>query len=198
MKSVHNGNARELDPRTDPESGVSLIEVLVYMVLAVLVLGIVGAILINGLRTESAVRTADNSASGSQLVVESIQRGVDNSTDLAIIVPPGHDLDQVVIIRTASGTATPVYTCKAWYYSHSEHTIRTQTSADGIAVSTDNPLTWTLLAQDVAPGSSSRVFTENGTSLDIDFTVAAAYRAPITMHSSARSLSDSREASSCT
>jgi Tfp pilus assembly protein PilV len=198
MTSPVKNHASSLDAASDSEAGVSLIEVLIYMVLSVLVLGIVGAILINGLRTEAAVRTADVSASGSQLVMASIQRGVDNATDLAVIVPDGHDLDQVVIIRTANGAATPVYSCQAWYYSNAEHTIRTETSPDGVAVSTDNPLSWTLLAQGVAPGATGTIFTEDGTSLDIDFTVTAEYRDPINIHSSARSLSDSREASSCT
>lgn len=186
------------DSGGDSDSGVSLIEVLVYMVLALVVLGVVGAILINALRIEKTVRTADQSSSSSQLVMESIQRGVDNATDLAIFVPDGHDLDQVVIIRTGSGAATPVYTCQAWYYSNSEHTIRTETTPDGAAVPTDNPLSWALLAEGVAPPASGTIFTQNGTSLEIAFTATADYRDPIKLDSSARSLSDSREASPCT
>jgi len=185
------------DGRAQSESGVSLVELLAYMMLSVVILGIIGSILINGLRTEAIVRTANQSTSAGQLALESIQRGVRNSSGFAVSVPENRDQDQVVMVRTAGGAEDIVYTCQAWYYSASERTIRTETSPDGTPVSIENLSTWTLIVEGVAPGASGTVFAQLGSELTIDLTVDAQEREPIIIQSSARSRATSTEQELC-
>lgn len=181
------------------ESGIGLVELLIYIMLSVLIFSVVGSIFINGLRTEAIVRTATESTSAGQLALESIQRGVRSSTGLAVVTPPGHDQDQMLRIRATSGGTDVVYTCQAWYYSASEHTLRMESVPDGVPISFANTLTWTLLAQDIAPGASGRVFSmsASGAEVTIDFTVTAREREPIIIHSSARSRTATMEAATC-
>ena len=197
MKNSSTARRPESNSLAESESGVGLVELLIYMMLSVLILGIVGSFLINGLRAESIVRTATQSTTAGQLALESIQRGVRNSSGFAVSVPEDRDQDQLVIVRTAGGGEDLVYTCQAWYYSASEGTIRTETSPDGVAVSIENPLTWTLIVEGVAPGASGTVFAKLGSELTIDFTVAAQEREPIIIQSSARSRASLMETESC-
>lgn len=201
MKSSSSAERGRVHPAlsSDSESGIGLVELLIYVMLAVLVFSVAGSIFINGLRAEAIVRTATESTSAGQLALESIQRGVRNSSGLNIIIPDGRSHDQLLKVRTASGGTNIVYTCEAWYYSESEGTIRMESAPDGIPLKYSDPLTWTLLTQGVAPGASGKVFamSDSGAEVTIDFTVTARERAPIVIHSSARSRTSSTEAPSC-
>lgn len=179
------------------EAGFTLIETLIYMVLAVLIFGIVGSILINGLRVESIVRTANTSSDAGQLVIESVQRGIRNSTTFTIVVPEGRDKDQAIIARVAGADPTLKYSCQAWYYSDTEHTVRTRTGPDGTAISLANPLSWTLLGEGVAPGDTGKVFAATTADLTLDFTMTATDRAPIKITGLARPWSNTSEPSAC-
>ncbi len=195
-----NATSRERsESRREGDSGLGLVELLIYMMLSVLILSLVGSVFINSLRTEAIVRTATVSTSAGQLAMQTIQRGVRNSTGLTVLTPEGHADDQVLRVRAAGGGADVIFTCQVWYYSASEHTIRMKSGPDGVPIPLADRRTWTLLTEGVAPGGSGHVFTRSstGATVDIDFTVTASKRDPIAIQSSARSRTASMEAPSC-
>ena len=168
-----------------------------YMVLAVVVLGLVGSIFINGLRAESIVRSSTQSTTAGQLALESIQRGVRNSVELDLFSPDGKPDDLVLKVRTAGAGDLLKYSCQGWYYSASDRSIRTTQADDGRALPVDVPLSWLLLAEDVDPGPSGKVFQLAGSDVTIDFTFSAANREPINIFGSATSRASLMEASTC-
>ena len=64
----------------ESDRGITLVELLVYMLLAIVVLTIVGSILINSFQAERQVRDAAQSNSTAQLVAESLGRGIRNAS----------------------------------------------------------------------------------------------------------------------
>ena len=146
---------RRLLPGEPREAGITLIELLVYMVLAVLVLLIVGGLLINTLKFQRTVGAATEATTAGQLVSQSIGRGVRNANAIDFNPAPNADgQTQLIRVRTAVAGAgadlrVPAgWMCQAWYYGAGE--IRTITSTTAIPTPT-SVSSWTLLATGVQP-----------------------------------------------
>ena len=69
------------NPRDDSAAGFTLIELLVYMMLIGLVLAIVGAMMINTMRTSNTVTSVTEASNAGQLVAHSVEKGIRNSSD---------------------------------------------------------------------------------------------------------------------
>ena len=183
-------------PRGLTDAGISLVELLIYMMLSLLVLSIVGGIWLNGLSSERVVRQVTEAANVGQLAAESIEHGVRNSSGFDVSTPTGQD--QLLRVRTAGGDDVISWSCAAWYYSDANHSIRYRTSETAIEAPNSTELeSWTLLADGVGPGNSDRVFSSFSTRLEINFQVAAGDHEPVIIQSSALSRTEVMETAPC-
>lgn len=155
------------------DEGISLVELLIYMLLAVVVLTIVGGILINSLRVEAQVRDGVESASTVQLVTQSIGRGVRNASALEVSAPTADTL----LLRTRSIDSDVdggVWRCNAWHVSADGELRWTVSDAAISASPTESELSgWTLLGSALTPSATQPILEFSGTerSVRIAFSV---------------------------
>jgi len=171
---------RPQDVRDD--RGITLVELLIYIMLAIVVLTIVGSILINSFRAQTQVRDGAESASTAQLVAESVGQGVRNASALEVTTPSAG----TTMLRTRSidGSSSGAWYCQAWVWSGGE--LRTTRSSTAIPPPDPAALsTWTLLASDVAAVGSTPVFSvgTDERSLNVSLTVANGETVPILIDS---------------
>lgn len=181
------------------EDGLTLVELIIYGLLLVVVLGIVGSIMISALSIEREVRASTESTTAAQLAAESIVSGVRNGTARELTSVGD---DQLLKIRTAGGNpGTVTWHCAAWYYSPSSGTIRTTRTADdstGVATPTSEPLTWTLIAEGVTTADpSGEIFTATTDGVRLNFTAEAGEGAMVVIDSSATLRAGGTESASC-
>ncbi|KQV07150.1 hypothetical protein ASC63_07480 [Leifsonia sp. Root112D2] len=167
---------------------MSLIELMVYMGLAVIVLGVVGGFLVNSLRTGNDVRTTTAATTAAQLISSSIQTGVRNASGIHE-VDEGADGSQLVVVRTATKTSTAGWRCQAWYYSAADQAVYTTiTGATApITVPSGGPKgAWTLLSDGVSPANgASQVFQVTSYSVALSFGVATTGGSPVRIDNTA-------------
>jgi len=170
----------------DSERGFTLVELLIYSLLLIIVLGIVGAMLASTVSTSKTVNSVTSASTAAQLASESVVRGIRNASDFQLTSPTG--TDQLLVARTALDGATLTWVCAAWYYSAAGGgTIRYTTSPVAIpAAPTAAQLTgWQLLDTGVAPASGTRIFTATGAQLNLAFNGLAGIRPAVSITSSA-------------
>jgi len=168
----------------DDESGISLVELLVYSMLIGLVLVIVGGMLISSLSTEKTVRSVVQATTAGQLASRSIDAGVRNALQLQLSSPAGSD--QLIRARVQDAKAPDTTYCAAWYYSDADGTIRykaftpSSPAATAVIPATFTPAelaSWLLLVDGVSPAAgrpaSDPIFALVGTALSVDFAVSA-------------------------
>lgn len=164
---------------------MTLIELLVYMVLAVVVLLVVGGLLINSLSSERTVRNSTQATNAGQLVAQSVAQGVRNASALKVTVPSAGT--ELLTVRTASLTSPQTWSCQAWYFGGGE--VRTTRSSTLILTA---PATWTLLGTGMQRVSAGVVFTPTpavnprGVTLNLD--VSTVNGRPVRISSSSTSL----------
>lgn len=173
---------RALGLKQNTDDGITLVELLIYMLLGVVVLTIVSAILINSFRAEDQVRDAAQSTSTAQLVAESLGQGVRNASAIEVSAPT----TDTALLRTRSidGGDPGTWYCRAWYWSGGE--LRTTRSTAAIpAPDAATAATWTLLATDVERVSSAPVFAigADDRSLDVTFSVGIGDGVPVLIDS---------------
>lgn len=148
------------------DRGISLIELLVYMMLSIVMLLIVGGLLINTLNTEKQIRSITASASSGQIVTQSVAQGVRNASDLQLTAPSSDS--QLLRTRSIGNADTGVWTCRAWFIDGGS--IWTTSSSAAIAAPAESDLDdWLLLADDLAPAGSSEIFVLTGRQVDMNF-----------------------------
>lgn len=152
------------------ERGLGLIELIIYSMLSVIVLGIVGGILINSLTAERTVRDSAQASNTGQLVARSVSQGIRNASSIQLVVPTAGE--QLLKARTVDAGANPVWRCQAWYFGNGE--VRVTTSSTTIPTPTALQLaTWTLLADGIqATSGTTPVFTLDGRRVDLALEVS--------------------------
>lgn len=187
--SNHRGN--------DSADGFTLIELLVYMMLIGLVLAIVGAMMINTMRTSKTVTSVTDASNAGQLVAHSVEKGIRNSSDFLLTSGAGDD--QFLVARTALGGTTLTWVCAAWYYSaDGDGSIRYKTSGTQILAPTALELaTWTLLDEGIEPATGTTIFSTSGEQLSIAFHGLAGDHPPVAISSSAHSRAGATGSPTC-
>jgi prepilin-type N-terminal cleavage/methylation domain-containing protein len=184
--------------RQDLERGFTLVELIISSMLLVIVLTIVGAILASTTSTSKTVNSVTTASTAGQLVADSVERGIRNSSDFHLTTPTG--TDQLLVARTAQGGATINWVCEAWYYSSAGGgTIRYTTSTTIIpGAPTMADLTqWTLLDTGLIPASGTGIFSTTGTALNLAFNGLAGNNPPVTILSSVLSRAGSSGTPAC-
>jgi type II secretory pathway pseudopilin PulG len=182
----------------DSEQGFTLVELLIYSLLLIIILGIVGAMLASTVSTSKTVDSVTSASTAAQLASESVVRGIRNASDFSLTTPTG--TDQLLVARTALGGATISWVCVAWYYSAAGGgTIRYTTSPTTIpSTPTAAQLaSWQLLDTGVAPASGTGIFSYTGAQLNLAFNGLAGTRPAVSITSSAISRAGSTGVPAC-
>ena len=180
----------------DSEHGVTLVELLVYIMLSSIVLAIASAFLISMLQNSSTTTAVGTSSTAAQLTARSIETGIRNSSDFNMTNPTGSD--QMVVARVISRGAAVTWSCQAWYYSATEGSVRTTSSAAAIVAPTAAQLaTWTLLNDGVVPLSGTTIFAVSGRELNVAFKTSADGHPPVAITTSAFSRAGATGSVSC-
>jgi prepilin-type N-terminal cleavage/methylation domain-containing protein len=176
-----------MNDELNPDTGFTLIELIVAAMLSVLVLTIAGSMLVSAMNTSNTVQSVTGASSSGLLVANSVERGIRNSTDFLLTTPSGND--QLLVARVAQGDTTLTWKCAAWYYSATNGTVRYTLSGSAIpAAPTAAQLAgWTQLDSGIAPVSGTTIFTATDEQLSVDFNVTASGHPPVEISSSATS-----------
>ncbi|MDY7541561.1 MULTISPECIES: PulJ/GspJ family protein [unclassified Cryobacterium] len=164
------------------QSGLTLIELMVAMVLTVLILAVAGGLFISTSKAQSTVTTGTQATDTAQAVARSIERGITNASEFTILTSGS---DSLLIARTAGPGSTVVWKCNGWYYSAANRDIRTTATADGTKIvlpSSAQLAAWTVLASNVLPTAGNQIFTLSGASqLDLNLAVMVSGGVPVAL-----------------
>ncbi len=184
--------------RVSDDSGVTMIELLMYSLLLGLVISTVASVLISSMFAERTVREVITATTKAQLAADSVNTGIRNSSAYDVVAVGA---DQMVRARVArgAGTTTVTWVCAAWYYSSSLKTISYRESATAIAAPATTTVlkTWTVLADGVSPASGTTIFTDTRPTLAIAFQTAAGDDPPGSIKTSAVSRSEAWKSDVC-
>ncbi|HCG00691.1 MAG TPA: hypothetical protein DEV93_09125 [Chloroflexi bacterium] len=180
-----------------PEQGFTMIELLVYSLLLVLVIGIAGGMLISVMVNSKSADAVSKDTSAAQLTVDSIDSSIRNSSDFQLTVPSG--TDQLLIARTASTSGSLTWNCVGWYYSASgTGSIRSWRSSMAIVAPTSTQLaSWTLLAKGITPLTGTTVFSATPKRLTVSFKAGTGKQVPVGITSAAVSRAGASGSLSC-
>ncbi|WP_167042861.1 hypothetical protein [Salinibacterium sp. ZJ454] len=170
---------------TTSERGITLIELLIYSMLAIIVLTLAGGMLINSVNADKTVREASLASNSAQLVSQSFTHGVRHARELERSVPfAGAEVLRALIVDNALSTPA-VGHCEAWYFGAGE--IRTTRSNTAIPLPTAaaDVADWTLLAKGAAPITATQVFAQSDLTAVITVQIATGDEQPVLIETTA-------------
>jgi type II secretory pathway pseudopilin PulG len=172
------------------ESGLTLVELLLYMGLSVVVLVVAGAMLVSSTRAQTQVSGATSASTAGQLIMRSIETGVRNASqvDLPATTASG---TQLLTVRTQDGETPVQWSCQAWYFTPdagggSLYT-RRMPATTAIPSPAGGLSSWTLLGAGVSV-SGAPVFTRSAGLVTVSLSVRAGSGSPIPMKSVSNTL----------
>lgn len=173
---AHVSHADGLEPDASQDRGLTLIELIVYMLLATIVIGIVATIMINSFRVDTQVRETAAATSDAQLLAESLGRGIRNAGYIEATAPAVGQ----VYVRTQSrdsGTAGD-WVCSAWFFDGD--TISWTTSPTALPA-TPVPGSMLVLLDEIEAVGSDPVLAAgaDGRSLSVSLSAAEGAGAPV-------------------
>ena len=113
----------ELRARRD-DSGVSLVELIIYSLLLSFVVFIAGGLLIQTLETQRDTTSLNEASNSAQVAVREMERGLRNAVEVRF--PSAHG-GNLLIIKTRVGDDPALassWECRAWYYDAASDEIR--------------------------------------------------------------------------
>lgn len=160
---------------------MGLIELLVYSMLMLVVLGVVGGFLVVLLNVQREVVNTSSAAASSQLVANTVETGIRNAT--AFNLTTQNTSDQMLVARSADSGETIRWVCVAWYYSTAgTGSVRYLRSTGPIGVPNAGELSsWTLLGDGISPTLGAGIFSVTGTRLSLNFSEHVAGDPPVTI-----------------
>lgn len=126
------------------DSGFTLVELIVYSILLILIIGVAGGLLINMIRGQQDVVAYSDANESGQLAFSQLERDLRNA---AIVVAADDGNLLVLDTRTASSADEDVWVCVGYYLNTADGNLRRVVSTDGTAT--------TVLA--LSKGSDSEV-----------------------------------------
>lgn len=156
------------------EDGVSMIELIIYLVIAALVVGLMAGIFINGLHSQTSTTDRDTATGRAGLVTDSLQRSLRNAT----MVNPSSGTSNTLVAVVATGTSS--WQCRAWVLTSAG---KVMYKASSTSFSTASTTGWTTLASGVTGTlTGSKIFSlASTTQVSYGFKVAvSAASVPIT------------------
>ena len=177
----------------DDDSGMTLVELIVYMMLMTLVIVIVGSVFISGNKVQKDATSMADASNNAQLAAATLEGPLRNAEKLQVPSAFGGDL-LVAKTRVGEKNDDPAsWRCRAWFFDR----------ATGAIYSTSSPVTgsvttagltsgfslsgWTLLVDSVAQRGTTPVFKTTGVGGGATFTfdiTTTRDKAPVTIESS--------------
>ena len=148
--------------RTDPtggETGMSLVEVIIYSALTALVLSVLGGLFFVGFQTQAAASGRDAATGAAQVVSNSVQTTVRNASSISVS-------GTLLKARVASGAAG--WRCVAWALTVDSKLVYKSSSA---AITSTDYSTWTVLAIE-ASGRLGGGAAFSGNSSEVSYSLA--------------------------
>lgn len=178
---------------SDDESGMTLVELIVYMMLMTLVIVIVGSVFISGNKVQKDATSMADASNNAQLAAATLERPLRNAEKLQVPAAFGGDL---LVAKTRVGEVNgdpSSWRCTAWFYDRTTEAIYSTSSPVTGPVTTSGLAPgfslsgWTLLVDDVAQRGSTPVFQTTGVGGGASFTfdiTTTRDKAPVTIESS--------------
>lgn len=150
--------------RRPDDDGVTLVELIVYVVIAALVTGLMAGIFINGLRSQTSATDRDTATGKAGIVTNSLQTSLRNATAVSPATGTGNTLIAVVMTG-ASG-----WECRAWSLTATGNLVYKAAPSSFSVASTAG---WTVLASGVTGSfSGGKVFSStSATQVQYSFSV---------------------------
>jgi hypothetical protein len=173
---------------TRSESGLTLVELLLYVSLSLVVLLVAGAMLINSTRAGSQVDRTTAASNTGQLIMRTVQSGVRNATQVGLTASGGN---QLLTVTTSGGLTPVVWSCEAWYFTPtaggSLYMLRTPATAPIPAPTSATLGSWTLLGTGISV-TGSPVFTASAGLVTVNLNVDTGNPSPLALTSPASTL----------
>jgi type II secretory pathway pseudopilin PulG len=173
---------------TRSESGLTLVELLLYMSLSIIVLLVAGAMLNTSTRAQSQVDRTTAASNTGQLVMRSVQSGVRNATQVGLTASNG---TQLLTVTTSGGLTPVVWSCEAWYFTPSSggslYMLRTAATAPIQAPTSSTIGSWTLLGTGISLNGAA-VFTATAGLVTLTLNIDTGNPTPLSLTSPASTL----------
>ncbi len=124
-------------PRND-ETGMSMVEVIIYSALSTLVLSVLGSLFYVGFQTQAAAGSRDAATGAAAVATNSLQTGIRNASSISVA-------DTVLKARVATGASE--WQCAAWALTADNRLVYKLAPA---AITSTDYSTWTVLAAGVS------------------------------------------------
>ncbi len=170
------------------ESGLTMVELLLYMSLALVVLMVAGAMLINSITAGTQVDKTTAASNTGQLIMRSVQSGVRNATQVGLTAAGG---GQLLTVTTSGGVTPVVWSCEAWYFTPTSggslYMLRTPATAPIPAPTSATLGSWTLLGTGISV-TGTPVFTASAGLVTVNLNINTGNPTPLALSSPASTL----------
>jgi hypothetical protein len=178
------------------QSGMGLVELLVYCALFLIVLGVVGASMISLLTVQRAVVLQSTTAQNAHIIAKTLESFIPSST--AIDLKVDADGDQLVTTRTAGSDEAIEWVCLAWYFDLESQNLRFMSSKSAINFPSDVEATnWVLIGESVSGLQDSKVFSLTGGQLKVAFALESEKESSVSIRTTITTRGGSWESAPC-
>lgn len=158
------------------DRGITLVEMLAYMILLGIVLAIISGVIITAMRKQTEIVSTSQANDKAQLIASSIDMAVSNAAGVDAIDPTTPGGSQLLITATRSTFLEEdhlgVIRCVGFFYDAETHTLHSINAPKGANPATkaaregglDLAKTWPVLATNVEPVPGFNVFAGPGSS----------------------------------
>ncbi len=149
------------------DDGLSLVELIIYMLIGSLIVGVLTTIFINGLSAQTST-TDRNAATGqANAAAASLQQSIRNAVD----VSPDSGSSNALVAVVATGSNDNSWQCRAWVLTGAKEL---KYKASSSAIDTSNTTTgWVTLAKGVTGALSGSMFSIASTTVSYGFSLTA-------------------------
>ena len=159
--------------RETNETGMTLVELIIYAALLTVVVTIVGGMMLSAITAQRDITSSTSAASLGQLIGQSVTKGVRNATTISV-QPTA--TSQLLVVTTSVGTQANGTVCEGWYYTQNNggSFYMTISSARIVAPTTPTLLAqWNYLGTGITPtAGGASLFTVANSTVSYGFSVA--------------------------
>ena len=186
----------QVTSKRNNQSGLGLVELLVYCAMLLIVLGVVLGSMVSLLSVQRAVVTQSTTAQNAHLIAKTLETHIPSST--AIQLQTNSDGDQLVITRTAGSGEILDWVCLAWYFDRESQDIRFLRSDSAVSFPTSaGASTWVLLGESVSGLQNNEVFSLIGGQLKVGFALESDEQSSVSIHTTITARGGSWESAPC-
>ncbi|WP_404432417.1 hypothetical protein LG299_00360 [Microbacterium lacus] len=153
-----------MNRRADDETGITLVELIIYVLLAALFLGLMAILFANGWRSQTATTERDSATGRAAVISNSLQTSIRNA-DSFLLEAGG------TVLRAKVAVGSSGVECRAWAIVGGNLTYTSTPTIGPLDIT--SPATWTPLAEGVT-GTFAATPAATGPRLDYNLTLTVA------------------------